>query len=124
MVKSGSEHQTERRRDQEDRREGPARCAGPKREPPRQELADGQTGRRSDRNLGAQHVADRVVADAERPGHEHPDRCEADCPDGRMPEGVDRQAPIAVLDHEQPARDHDRQHSAGGAEQHEQRQHR
>ena len=50
------------------------------REPPGDELADGEGGERADREAAGEDVVDHVVADAERAGHEQAERREPSAP--------------------------------------------
>ena len=94
----------------------------PEREPPADQLHRAEDGNGRQRELAVEHVADRVVADAECPRREETDAGEGDGADDGMPELAERQPPVAGLDEEQAVADDDAEHAAREAEQHERRQ--
>ena len=94
------------------------------REPPRDELDRRQHRDGAEREAVAQHVGDGVVADAQRARRDESDAGERDRADHRMPELVDRQAPVQVFDEEQALGDDDREQAGGQAEDGERRQRR
>ena len=90
VVEPRADHRAERRTDEQDRCQRPARGARAEGEPPGDQLADGERRDRSDGEAFVEHVADRVVTHAEGTRHEQPHRGEADGTDRRMPERAHR----------------------------------
>ena len=85
-------------------------------------LPTASTASVAEREAAGEHVADRVVADAERPRHEQADDANTDGADDRVPELADGQPAEAVLDREQAPGDDDGEQAAGEAERREQRE--
>ena len=84
------EQRAEGSADQQDRRQRPARRAGPERDPPRNQFRESEHGQGSERELTGEHRADLVVAHAQDAGDGDADAREAERADRRPPELVHR----------------------------------